>query len=149
MTTISRMRTLLVLAAASLAQVQAQAQAQDYTHYHGGWQGPFLLYVMQQDTGAQGTPAVYDGSLHIADDGSVRGQLPDAACTLSGSSSDFVSPSNASLELDVSGCKDGRFNGHFAGKLISNPALKYASLRLSSMRSLDAATAQISAILRR
>jgi hypothetical protein len=49
----------------------------------------------------------------------------------------------------MSGCTDARFNGHFAGKLISNPALKYASLRLSSMRSLDAATAQISAILRR
>jgi len=140
------MRTLLVLAAASLIPL---AQAQEYTRYHGGWQGPFLLYVTQQDTGAQGTPAVYDGSLQIADDGSVRGQLPDAACTLNGSSSDFVSPANASLELDVSGCKDTRFNGHFAGKLINNPVLKYASLRLSSMRSLDAGTAQVSAILRR
>jgi hypothetical protein len=148
MTTILPMRTLLVLAAASLAPL-AQAQAPEYTRYHGGWQGPFLLYVTQQDTGAQGPPAVYDGSLQIAADGSVRGQLPDAACTLSGSSSDFVSPSNASLELDVSGCKDGRFNGHFAGKLINNPVLKYASLRLSSMRSLDAGTAQVSAILRR
>ncbi len=147
MTTISRMRTLLVFAAALLAQVQAQAQ--EYTRYHGGWQGPFLLYVTQQDTGAQGTPAVYDGNLQIAADGSVRGQLPDAACTLSGSSTDFVSPANASLELDMSGCKDARFNGHFAGKLINNPALKYASLRLSSMRSLDAGTAQVSAILRR
>jgi hypothetical protein len=140
------MRSLLVLAAASLAPA---LHAQEYTRYQGEWQGPFLLYVTQQDTGAQGPPAVFDGSLQIANDGSVRGQLPDAACTLSGSSTDFVSPANASLELDVSGCKDTRFNGHFAGKLINNPALKYASLRLSSMRSLDAATAQVSAILRR
>ncbi|HJS02053.1 MAG TPA: hypothetical protein VJ832_01180 [Variovorax sp.] len=140
------MRSLLVLAAASLAPA---LHAQEYTRYQGGWQGPFLLYVTQQDTGALGPPAVFDGSLQIASDGSVRGQLPDAACTLSGSSTDFVSPANASLELDMSGCTDARFNGHFAGKLISNPALKYASLRLSSMRSLDAATAQISAILRR
>ncbi|KWT83625.1 MULTISPECIES: hypothetical protein [unclassified Variovorax] len=140
------MRTLLVLAAALLAP---SAQAQEYTRYHGGWQGPFLLYVTQHDTGAQGPPAVHDGSLHIAADGSVRGQLPDAACVLSGSSTDFVSTANASLELDLSGCKDERFNGHFAGKLISNPILKYASLRLSSMRSLDADTAQVSAILRR
>jgi hypothetical protein len=139
------MRSLLVLAAASLAPA---LHAQEYTRYQGGWQGPFLLYVTQ-DTGALGPPAVFDGSLQIASDGSVRGQLPDAACTLSGSSTDFVSPANASLELDMSGCTDARFNGHFAGKLISNPALKYASLRLSSMRSLDAATAQISAILRR
>ena len=49
----------------------------------------------------------------------------------------------------MSGCKDARFNGHFSGKLINNPALKYASLRLSSMRSLDAGTAQVSAIMRR
>ena len=140
------MRSLLVLAAASLAPA---LHAQEYTRYQGGWQGPFLLYVTQQDTGALGPPAVFDGSLQIASDGSGRGQLPDAACTLSGSSTDFVSPANASLELDMSGCTDARFNGHFAGKLISNPALKYASLRLSSMRSLDAATAQISAILRR
>ncbi|NDZ16877.1 hypothetical protein C7T35_02240 [Variovorax sp. WS11] len=140
------MRSLLVLAAASLAPA---LHAQEYTRYLGGWQGPFLLYVTQQDTGAQGPPAVFNGSLQIANDGSVRGQLPDAACTLSGSSTDFVSAANASLELDMSGCKDARFNGHFAGKLINNPALKYASLRLSSMRSLDAATAQVSAILRR
>ncbi|MDR6537931.1 hypothetical protein [Variovorax soli] len=140
------MRFLLVLAAASLAPV---VQAQVYTRYQGDWQGSFLLYVTQQDTGAQGPPAVHDGSLQIADDGSVRGRLPDAACTLSGSSTDFVSTANASLELDMSGCKDARFNGHFAGRLINNPALKYASLRLSSMRSLDNGTAQVSAILRR
>ena len=140
------MRSLLVLAAAALAPF---AQAQEYTRYRGAWQGPFLLYVAQQDTGVQGAPAVYDGSLQIAPDGSVQGRLPDAACTLSGSSSDFVSPANATLELDVRGCRDDRFNGHFAGKLIGNPILKYASLRLSSMRSLDAGTAQVSAILRR
>ena len=144
--TISPMRFLLVLAAASLAPV---VQAQVYTRYQGEWQGSFLLYVTQQDTGAQGPPAVHAGSLQIADDGSVRGHLPEAACTLSGSSTDFVSTANASLELDMSGCKDARFNGHFAGRLINNPALKYASLRLSSMRSLDAGTTQVSAILRR
>ena len=52
------------------------------------------------------------------------------------------------LELSVSGCKDARFNGHFSGKLINNTTLKYASLRVSSMRSLDSGTAQISAIIR-
>ena len=140
------MRHLLVLAAASLAHA---VQAQEYTRYQGGWQGPFLLYVTQQDTGAQGPPAVYSGTLQIDPDGRVHGELPEAACTLAGSSSDFVSTANASLELDMSGCKDTRFNGHFVGKLINNPVLKYASLRLSSMRSLDAGTAQVSAILRR
>ena len=146
MATIRAMRPLLLLAAVSLAPV---AQAQEYARYLGGWQGSFLLYVTQQDTGAQGPPAVYDGSLQIAADGSVRGQLPEAACTLTGSSTDFVSTANASLDLDMSGCRDARFNGHFTGKLINNPILRYASLRLSSMRSLDTGTAQVSAILRR
>lgn len=140
------MRYLLFLVAALLAPA---VLAQEYTRYQGGWQGPFLLYVTQQDTGAQGPPAVYNGSLQIAADGSVRGQLPEAACTMTGSSTDFVSAANASLDLDVSGCKDARFNGHFVGKLINNPVLRYASLRLSSMRSLDTGTAQVSAILRR
>ncbi|WP_076997267.1 hypothetical protein [Variovorax sp. KK3] len=140
------MRLLLVLAAVTLAPM---AHGQEYARYLGGWQGSFLLYVAQQDTGAQGPPEVFDGSLQIAADGSVRGQLPEASCTLTGSSTDFLSSVNASLDLDVSGCKDSRFNGHFVGKLINNPILKYASLRLSSMRSLDAGTAQVSAILRR
>ena len=140
------MRSLLVLAAASLAPL---VQAQEYARYQGEWQGPFLLYVTQPDTGGQHPSEVFDGSLQIAGDGRVRGELPDAACTLSGSSTDFVSSANASLELDMSGCKDARFNGHFAGKLINNPVLKYASLRLSSMRSLESGSAQVSAILRR
>ncbi|GAA4334701.1 hypothetical protein GCM10023165_10700 [Variovorax defluvii] len=140
------MRPLLLFAAVLLAPM---AQAQEYAGYLGGWQGAFLLYVTQPDTGAQGAPAVHDGHLQIAADGSVRGQLPEAGCILTGSSADFVSAVNASLDLDMRGCKDTRFNGHFTGKLINNPVLRYASLRLSSMRSLDTGTAQVSAILRR
>ena len=62
MATIRAMRSLLLLAAVTLAPL---AQAQEYARYLGGWQGSFLLYVTQQDTGAQGPPAVYDGSLQI------------------------------------------------------------------------------------
>ena len=136
---------LAVFAASSLAGV---AHAQEYTRYQGGWNGPFLFYVVQQDTGAQGPPEVYPGVLQIDFDGRVHGEVPEATCSLVGSSMDYVSPANASLELTVSGCKDARFNGHFSGKLINNPTLKYASLRVSSMRSLDSGTAQISAIIR-
>ena len=124
-------------------------QAQDYTRYQGVWSGPFLFYVAQQDTGAQGPPEVFTGTLQIELDGGVHGAVPDAACTLVGSSMDYVSPANASIDLVASGCRDNRFNGHFIGKLINNPLLKYASIRLSSMRSLDTGTAQISAIMRR
>lgn len=138
-------RYLLVVLAASLA---GAVQAQDYTRYQGTWNGPFLFYVVQQDTGAQGSPEVFAGLLQIDADGRVHGTVPEAACTLTGSSMDYVSPANATIELTVTTCRDTRFNGHFSGKLINNPALKYASIRLSSMRSLDSGTAQISAIIR-
>jgi hypothetical protein len=142
------MRFLLIaVAAATFAGVPAQAQ--DHTRFHGAWQGPFLFYVVQQDNGAQGAPQVHAGSLRIDADGTVRGSVPDAACTISGSGVEYVSPANASLALTLSGCADARFNGHFTGRLINNPALRYASLRLSSMRSLDAGIAHISSIMER
>lgn len=142
------MRYLPAVVAALLAGA-VQVQAQEYARYHGAWSGPFLFYVVREDTGAQGPPVVHPGEMQIEPDGTVRGQVPGAACTMTGSSVDFVSPANASLDLMLSGCRDARFNGHFSGKLINNPSLKYASLRLSSMRSLDAGTSQVSAIMRR
>lgn len=142
------MRYSLLVAVAASSWTMA-AQAQEYTRYQGGWSGSFLFYVAQQDTGAQGPAEVFPGTLQIEVDGTVRGAVPEAACTLAGSSMDYITPANASIDLVASGCRDGRFNGHFVGKLISNPQLKYASIRLSSMRSLDTGTAQISAIIRR
>jgi hypothetical protein len=136
---------LAVFAASSLT---VAAQAQEYTRYQGAWSGPFLFYVAQPDTGAQGPPEVFMGALQIETDGAVRGAVPDAACTLAGSSMDYISPANASIDVVASGCRDARFNGHFVGKLILNPQLRYASIRLSSMRSLDTGSAQISAIIR-
>lgn len=136
---------LVALAASSLTLA---VQAQDFTRYQGAWNGPFLFYVAQQDTGAQGSPEVFEGTLRIDPDGTVQGAVPDAGCTLAGSSLDYITPANASIDVVASGCRDARFNGHFVGKLILNPQLKYASIRLSSMRSMDTGTAQISAIIR-
>ncbi|MBO9514240.1 MAG: hypothetical protein J7549_08990 [Variovorax sp.] len=136
------------LAAVAAVSLAGATQAQDYTRYQGAWSGPFLFTFAQQDTGAMGAPAVYPGTLQIEVDGAVRGSVPDAACLMAGSSVDYVSPVNASIDLDVSGCRDERFNGRYSGKLINNPILKYASIRLSSTRSLEAGTAQISAIIR-
>jgi len=141
------MRYLLVVVA--VASLGSAAQAQDYTRYQGAWSGTFLFYFAQQDSGAMGAPMVYPGTLQIEPDGSVRGAVPDAACLMAGTSADYVSPVNASVDLDVSGCRDVRFNGRYSGKLLNNPALKYASIRLSSTRSLETGTAQISAIMRR
>lgn len=141
------MRYFLLVAVAASSWTMA-VQAQEYTRYQGGWNGSFLFYVAQQDAGAQGPPEVFPGTLQIEPDGTLRGAVPEAACTFAGSSIDYFTPANASIDLVASGCRDARFNGHFVGKLINNPQLKYASIRLSSMRSLDAGTAQISAIIR-
>jgi hypothetical protein len=138
-----------LLAAVAFASLAGAAQAQDYTRYQGAWNGPFLLYFAQQDGGALGPPMVYPGTLQIEQDGTVRGSVPDAACLMAGTSADYVSPVNATIDLDVSGCHDVRFNGRYSGKLLNNPALKYASIRLSSTHSLETGTAQISAIIRR
>lgn len=139
------MRYLLALVVAVLA---GTAQAQAYTDYRGAWQGPFLFYVAQ-DSGAQGKPAIHSGAIQIDADGVVHGHVPEAACTMTGSSIDYVSAANASIDLTLSGCTDARFNGQFSGRLINNPVLKYASLRLISMRSLDEGTAQVSVVMRR
>src|SRR5262249_10992620 len=130
------------------ASLAGAAQAQDYTRYQGTWNGPFLFYFAQQDGGALGPPMVYPGTLQIEQDGAVHGSVPDAACLMAGSSADYVSPVNATIDLDGTGCHDVRFNGHYSGKLLGNPQLKYASLRLSSIHSLETGTAQISAIIR-
>ena len=63
-----RFHHLVIVAAGSLAGV---VQAQDYTHYQGAWNGPFLLYVAQQDSGAQGESQVFPGNLLIESNGMV------------------------------------------------------------------------------
>ena len=123
--------------------------AQDYTRYLGDWNGPFLFYVASAYDGAEGAAAVFPGRIRIDDDGAVRGKVAGAACSMTGFSVDFVSPANASLDLTLSGCTDARFNGRFTGTLINNPILKYGSLRLSSMHSLDSATAYVASVMRR
>lgn len=146
--------TSLVLAAAvAMAQLPPQAQpfaaAQEYTRYGGAWKGDFLFFIARPDAGASRPALVMAGTLRIEADGTLRGEVPEAGCSLSGSSADYVSPANASLEVNIAGCTDARFNGFYSGKLINNPVLRYASLRLAAMRTLDAGTAQVSAVIRR
>lgn len=141
------MRLLFFLLGSTVAA--SAALAQDYADYHGRWQGQLLFQIAHESGLPQGAPAVHEGTLDIAADGSVRGQIPASGCVLAGSSTDFVSPANASIDVAISGCKDATFNGRFGGRLINNPVLKYASLRLGLLRPPDSRTPQVSAILRR
>ena len=142
------MRLLILLLSGAVAVPNALAQ--EYTDYHGRWQGEMLFQIAHESGVPQGAPAVHAGTLDIALNGSVRGLIPGAGCALRGTSTEFVSSANASIDVAVDGCKDARFNGPFIGRLINNPVLKYASLRLSATRPSDSGTTpQMSAILRR
>jgi hypothetical protein len=140
------MRLILLLLSAFVASA---ALAQEYADYHGRWQGQFLFQIANDSGGPPGGFAVHPGTLDIGSDGNVRGQVPTAGCALTGSGVDFVSSANASIDVDISGCRDTRFNGRFSGKLINNTSQKYASLRLSLPSPSGAGSAQVSAILRR
>lgn len=147
----ARIGLCLLAAAALLPAARAQpAVPGGYGDHRGQWQGPMLFFFTQDPAAtAAVVPVTHPATLEIAANGSVRGQVPAAGCTLAGAAAEFVSAANATLDLDFSGCLDTRFNGRFSGRLINNPKLGYASLRLSYMRSLDSGTAQVSAILRR
>lgn len=132
---------------AAWAQTQ---EAPEYTNYHGIWRGRFL-FAAEQATGRTGAPAqVHNGLLDLSDDGALRASIPDAGCVATGSSSAFVSSANASLDLTLAKCTDLRFNGHFVGKLLTNPLLHYASVRLAPAGPpADDGGAELSAIVRR
>lgn len=141
------MRLLFLLLGSAVAIPAALAQPA--IGYHGRWQGEVLMQVASESGLPLASFAVHPGAFDIADNGSVRGRIAAAGCTLTGSSADFVTAANASIDVDVGGCKDPRFNGRFSGKLIINPLLDYASLRLSRLRPPESGTPQLSAILRR
>lgn len=99
----------------------------------------------------KGAPAqVHTGILILSDDGAVRLSIPDAGGIAAGSSAAFVSAANATLDLTLWKCTDFRFNGHFVGKLIANPPLHYASMRLAPAGfTADERGTELSAIVRR
>ncbi|CAN5863966.1 hypothetical protein BH11PSE13_BH11PSE13_13230 [soil metagenome] len=146
------MRALLEFATALAVLWVPIALAEEIPDYHGRWQGPFLMAAGAAAGSGSRPSQVHQGVIDIATDGSVRGSVSDAGCTLAGSSSAYVSSANAALELTLAGCNDARFNGRYSGKLIGNPLLGYASLRLSGASGsggvADSAGPQLSAIVR-
>ncbi len=149
------MRALLEFATAVAVLWVPIALAQEMPDYHGRWHGAFLMAAGAGAGGVSRPSQVHQGTIDIATDGLVRGSVTEAGCTLTGSSSAYVSGANATLELTLAGCADARFNGRYSGKLIGNPSLGYASLRLGassaasgSGSAADGTGPQLSAIVR-
>jgi hypothetical protein len=147
------MRALLEFATALAVVWAPTAFAQEVPDYHGRWQGAFLMAASAGPGGVSRPSQVHQGAIEIALDGSVRGGVPEAGCTLAGSGSAYVTSANATLELTLANCADTRFNGRYSGKLIGNPPLGYASLRLAGVgvpgNAADGDGPQLSAIVRR
>ena len=146
--------TLLLALFAALSGVspaQAQAPVTDpYGNHRGVWRGDFLFTPGDAMDQPAAVARMHEGSFEIMADGAARGVLGVSGCTLAGTSSTFVSAANATLEVNLSGCRDARFNGRYAGRLIMNPSLKYASLRLARLTGATTeGGAQVSAIVRR
>ncbi|RYF33087.1 MAG: hypothetical protein EOO26_09365 [Comamonadaceae bacterium] len=129
----------------------AQAPVTDpYGNYRGVWRGDFLFTPGEAVNQPPAAARTHEGSFEIAADGAVRGVLGVSGCTLAGTSSTFVSAANATLDVGLTGCRDARFNGRYAGRLINNPSLRYASLRLARLTGATTeGGAQVSAIVRR
>ncbi|RYF65698.1 MAG: hypothetical protein EOO22_22230 [Comamonadaceae bacterium] len=142
----------IVLAAVcGTVSVRAQVPVADpYGNYRGMWHGPFMFTPGETIGQPAGAARMHEGAFEIASDGAVSGALGVSGCTLAGTSSSFVSPANATLDVSLSSCRDARFNGRYAGRLINNPSLRYASVRLGRLPGATAeGGAQVSAIVRR
>ena len=129
----------------------AQAPATDpYGNYHGPWRGDFLFTPGEAVNQPPAAARAHAGSFEIMANGAARGVLGVSGCTLAGTSSTFVSAANATLDVGLDGCRDARFNGRYTGRLINNPSLRYASLRLARLTGATTeGGAQVSAIVRR
>jgi hypothetical protein len=141
----------LLAALCGVGPARAQAPVTDpYGNYRGVWRGDFLFTPGEAVDQPAAVARAHAGSFEITADGATRGALGVSGCTLAGTSSTFVSAANATLDVNLSGCRDARFNGRYAGRLINNPSLRYASLRLARLTGATSeGGAQVSAIVRR
>jgi len=79
--------------------------------------------------------------------------IDEAGCKLSGLHTQFVTATNASIDVTVSGCSDSRFNTRYSGHLLGNAAAKESKLQLNAVAMTllpgRVSQASIDAVLRR
>lgn len=90
--------------------------------------------------------------IELGVDGKVTGVIPEAGCRLSGLTSTFVSATNASVDVTLTGCQDSRFNTRMSGHLFVHSGPKEARLNLSAnaiLRDRTIRQLSVQAVLRR
>lgn len=119
----------------------------------GSWRGPAQFHFTVNGVRAAEAHMIGRMVIDLQPDGRVRGVIDEPGCKLSGLHTQFVTPTNASVDVTFSGCKDSRFNVRYSGHLATNPVAKEATLRLSAIAATAFAAkvslATIDAVLKR
>ena len=104
-----------------------------YRSAKGAWRGPAQFNFVAGGVRSTDAHAIGRMVIELQDDGRVLGVVDGAGCKLSGLHTQFVTPSNASVDVTISGCADARFNARYAGHLVTNAAARQSKLSLSAL----------------
>jgi Domain of unknown function (DUF4124) len=128
------------------------AVANGYASARGTWRGPAQLHVVEGSTRDLEAHRVVPMVIELGVDGKVQGVIPDAGCKLSGLTSTFVSATNATVDVTLTGCQDRRFNTRMQGHVFVHTGSKEARLNLNANSLLPNRTVRqlsVQAVLRR
>jgi hypothetical protein len=123
-----------------------------YSTARGTWRGPAQLHVVEGANRDLGAHRVVPTVIELGVDGKVTGVIPEAGCRLSGLTSTFVSATNASVDVTLTGCQDSRFNTRMTGHLFVHSGEKEARLNLNANAvrpNLTVRQVSLQAVLRR
>lgn len=119
----------------------------------GSWRGPAQFHFTLNGVRSAEAHMIGRMVINLQPDGRVRGVIDEPGCKLSGLHTQFVTPTNASVDVTFSGCKDSRFNVRYSGHLATNAAARESTLRLSAVAATAFAAkvslATIDAVLKR
>lgn len=125
MRTLSRLFAFAILATPLAVLAQA---AGDYQNFRGSWQGSLEFTV----TEGANPKAVSKGAIKVAPEGALTGSS-ESGCKFTGTARQVSvsAPTNGTLVVVVTGCKDARFNMEFSGILAVSQSEKSAFLTLT------------------
>jgi hypothetical protein len=141
--------------AAPLAKPKAEPATRRESHAaHGAWRGTAQFRYLSGAPSDASADA--DLQLDLQPDGRVQGGASDVLCRLSGVHAPDRARHVLAVDIVVSGCRDSRFNGRYAGLLDTGPARSRLRLHAITAASpgaelgmLELSMATIDAVLQR
>ncbi len=111
----------------------AHPSATGYSSARGAWRGPAQFHLMADGKRDLQAHRLAPMVIEFASDGKVYGIIGEGDCKLSGLATQFVTPTEASVDVTMKGCKDSRFNTRMTGMLSTHAASFEAKLHLTSV----------------